>query len=137
MRFGTAGIRSTLAPDEQRTLHIPAGDGTTSLEVEMADEAQPELPPTHVLVGTSDGEKLVGERYITLGELALALVEGRKPSVQTDLDMIDEFFVQFEADADDGFRSAMVTALSSRPRCLSLLASLHQRSVVRRGTAAQ
>jgi hypothetical protein len=29
-----------------------------------------EEPPTHVLVGTSDGEKLTGERWMTLGDFA-------------------------------------------------------------------
>ena len=44
----------------------------------MTAEDQPylrERPPTHVLVGTSDGEKLVGEEYITLEAFLLLLTQ--------------------------------------------------------------
>ena len=71
--------RSRRRPPAAPVAVPPAPEDVTKTE-EKTEEKLP--PPTHVLVGTSDGEKLTGERWMTLEDFAALFTYGETHSVR-------------------------------------------------------
>ena len=69
--------RSRRRPPAAPVAVPPAPEDVTKTE-EKTEEKLP--PPTHVLVGTSDGEKLTGERWMSLEDFAALFTYGETRS---------------------------------------------------------